>query len=146
MAWAGKVETTIGLGSRIRSSGFSHAGRFDPIGSLNHSRVTIVCAYFWQNEDGLAVRYGLVAYGVAAAMASGGAAAGDEAAGRETAIGVCARCHVIGDFNPNGGINSTPSFWIMARKPETYSAKIMTFDERRPHRGIGLELAQEEKE
>jgi len=67
-------------------------------------------------------------------------AAGDGTAGRETAIKWCSRCHVIGDYNPMGGINSTPSFWIMARKPETYSAKVLTFQERRPHASLEFDL------
>jgi mono/diheme cytochrome c family protein len=74
------------------------------------------------------------------------AAEGDSAAGREVAIKTCARCHVIGDYNPMGGIGSTPSFWIMARKPQTYTAKILTVTRRRPHRGMGLEVTPKELE
>lgn len=78
--------------------------------------------------------------------ASSAAAEGDSAAGREIAIRSCARCHVIGDYNPMGGIGSTPSFWIMARKPQTYTAKLLTVTQRRPHRGMGLEVSREELE
>lgn len=73
-------------------------------------------------------------------------AAGDGAAGREAAIKWCARCHVIGDYNPTGGINSTPSFWIMARKPGTYSAKVLTFQERRPHASLEFDLTERDVE
>ena len=65
---------------------------------------------------------------------------GDPAKGLDLAIERCARCHVIGDHNPMGGINSTPSFWIFARKPEVYTERLRTFDQRRPHRGIELSL------
>ena len=73
-------------------------------------------------------------------------AAGDAAAGREIAIEHCARCHVIGDYNPYGGINSTPSFWIFARKPEVYTERLRTFDQRRPHLGIELTLKPQQIE
>ena len=66
------------------------------------------------------------------------AAEGDPVRGKELAIKHCAKCHVIGDHNPYGGINSTPSFFIFARKPEVYDERVMTFDQRRPH--IALEL------
>lgn len=73
-------------------------------------------------------------------------AAGDAAAGRKLAIEKCALCHVIGDHNPYGGINSTPSFWIFARKPEVYTERLRTFDQRRPHLGIELTLKPEQIE
>ena len=73
-------------------------------------------------------------------------AAGDAAAGLKIAIERCARCHVIGDHNPYGGINSTPSFWIFARKPEVYTERLRTFDQRRPHLGIELTLKPEQIE
>ena len=73
-------------------------------------------------------------------------AAGDAAAGRKLAIEKCALCHVIGDHNPYGGINSTPSFWIFARKPEVYTERLRTFDQRRPHLGIELTLEPEQIE
>jgi mono/diheme cytochrome c family protein len=43
-------------------------------------------------------------------------AGGDVERGKALAVENCARCHVIGDHNPSGGINSTPSFWIFARQ------------------------------
>jgi len=59
-------------------------------------------------------------------------AQGDAAKGREIAKKHCARCHVIGADNRLGGIDSTPSFFLMARKPE-YLDRVATFFERRPH-------------
>ncbi len=50
-----------------------------------------------------------VAIRVAASFPIASAQAGSEA-GRKIAETHCARCHVVGDFNPMGGIGSTPSF------------------------------------
>jgi len=107
-------------------------------------------------------RHVRLALAVAALAASAGAAAaqyqpeifddswkrvtGDPAKGEQLAIEICARCHVIGDFNPMGGINSTPSFWIMRRKPETYAPKLLTIQERRPHAGMKLDVKRRELE
>jgi mono/diheme cytochrome c family protein len=59
-------------------------------------------------------------------------ATGDAAAGRELAIKYCARCHVIADYNPLGGIGSTPSFQGMTFLPD-YEQRLRTFYARRPH-------------
>ena len=51
--------------------------------------------------------------GAALLMAMMGAAApasADVDRGREVAATHCTRCHVVGDINPYGGIESTPSF------------------------------------
>ena len=51
--------------------------------------------------------------GVALLMAMMGAAvpaSADVDRGREVAATHCTRCHVVGDINPYGGIESTPSF------------------------------------
>jgi hypothetical protein len=51
--------------------------------------------------------------GVALLIAMMGAAApasADVDRGREVAATHCTRCHVVGDINPYGGIESTPSF------------------------------------
>ncbi len=64
--------------------------------------------------------------------ASASAADGDVGKGRELAIKHCARCHVVGDYNPVGGIDSTPSFQSLARFGDYY-ARFQTFYERRPH-------------
>ena len=58
------------------------------------------------------------------------------------AVENCALCHVIGDHNPSGGINSTPSFWIFARKPQIYSERLRTFDQRRPHISLDFDVSE----
>jgi mono/diheme cytochrome c family protein len=59
-------------------------------------------------------------------------AQGDVTAGRKLAIQHCARCHVVGDHNPYGGIGSTPSFQLLARRAD-YLERFQTFFARRPH-------------
>ena len=66
------------------------------------------------------------------APTSGAQAAGDSRKGREIAITHCSRCHVVGDHNPFGGIGSTPSFQLLARRGD-YLERFQTFFERRPH-------------
>ena len=44
-----------------------------------------------------------------------GMAVADVERGREMAATHCTRCHVVGDINPYGGIESTPSFIGMKR-------------------------------
>ena len=60
------------------------------------------------------------------------AVAGDREKGRQIAIDHCSRCHVIPDFNPYGGIESTPSFRLMARRDD-YLERFQTFFDRPPH-------------
>ena len=69
---------------------------------------------------------------------------GDSAKGEKTATQWCSKCHVIGEYNRYGGINSTPSFYIMARKPDTYSDKLLTFQERRPHAAIKFDVTEQD--
>ncbi len=57
---------------------------------------------------------------------------GDWANGRKIAVEHCARCHVVGDFNPFGGIGSTPSFQLLAKRDD-WLERYQTFYERRPH-------------
>ena len=57
---------------------------------------------------------------------------GRRVAGRKMSLKHCARCHVIGDFNPFGGIGSTPSFQLLARRGD-WLERFQTFYERRPH-------------
>ena len=59
-------------------------------------------------------------------------AGADAAAGRKISETHCARCHVIGDFNPMGGIGSTPSFQLLAKRGD-WRERFETFFERRPH-------------
>ena len=60
---------------------------------------------------------------------------GRRVAGRKMSLKHCARCHVIGDFNPFGGIGSTPSSgcwpgattgWSVSR-PFTSAGRIRIF-------------------
>ncbi len=64
--------------------------------------------------------------------AAGAHAAGDAKKGREIAIRHCARCHVVGDYNRLGGIDSTPSFQLLARRRD-FVERLQTFYQRRPH-------------
>ncbi len=57
---------------------------------------------------------------------------GNRVAGRKMALEHCARCHVIGDFNPFGGIGSTPSFQLLVKRND-WLERFQTFYERRPH-------------
>lgn len=60
------------------------------------------------------------------------APAADVEHGRKLARKYCARCHVVGDFNPHGGIGSTPSLqWI--KKLGDWRERFRTFYIRRPH-------------
>ncbi len=61
-----------------------------------------------------------------------GSYAADSEKGRDIAIKHCARCHVVGDHNPYGGIGSTPSFQLLAKRQD-YLERFQTFYERRPH-------------
>ncbi len=63
----------------------------------------------------------------------GARAEGDPRKGREIAIKYCARCHVVGDFNPMGGIGSTPSFQLLVKRRPDFVERFQTFYQRRPH-------------
>jgi mono/diheme cytochrome c family protein len=67
-----------------------------------------------------------------ALFATAARAEGDVKTGREFSIKHCTRCHVVGDANPNGGIGSTPSFQLLARRDD-WRERFETFFERRPH-------------
>ena len=56
--------------------------------------------------------------------------------GRATAQQHCSRCHVIGDFNPNGGISSTPSFQLLVNALKDYEERFDTFYVRPPHPAV----------
>lgn len=71
----------------------------------------------------------LLAGGPAPQMAQ---AAGDPEKGRAIAIEHCARCHVVGDHNPMGGIGSTPSFQVL-RTMKDWRDRFESFYARRPH-------------
>ena len=57
----------------------------------------------------------------------------DAEAGRKIAEQHCSRCHVVGDFNPTGGISSTPSFQLLVKRRPDYRERFKTFYARRPH-------------
>lgn len=59
-------------------------------------------------------------------------AEGDAATGRQIAIDHCSRCHVVPDHDPYGGIDSTPSFRLLARRDD-YLERFQSFYARRPH-------------
>ena len=59
-------------------------------------------------------------------------AGGDPIKGRKIAVEHCSRCHVIPDYNPMGGIGSTPSFKGLTRVAD-YEERIRTFFARPPH-------------
>ena len=59
-------------------------------------------------------------------------AEGDIKAGRKIAIDHCARYHVIGSYNRFGGIDSTPSFQMLAKRADM-AERLRTFYARRPH-------------
>ena len=44
----------------------------------------------------------------------------------------CARCHVVPDYNPYGGIGSTPSFKLLAGRDD-YLERFQNFFARPPH-------------
>lgn len=58
---------------------------------------------------------------------------GNIAEGRKVAQKTCTRCHVVGDFNPGGGISSTPSFQLLVKRRPDYKERFRTFFTRRPH-------------
>ncbi len=66
------------------------------------------------------------------AVPAGAHGDGNAARGKTVAEQHCARCHVVGDFNPYGGISSTPSFQLLAKRDD-WLERFSTFFERRPH-------------
>lgn len=82
---------------------------------------------------GIAVLIGLAAADTARA-------GGDPAHGRDLAIKKCSQCHVIGDYNPLGGVSNTPSFYIFSERLGLYRERLKTFDQRRPHLGRDLRV------
>ena len=53
--------------------------------------------------------------------------------GRELADKLCKGCHVVGTENRHGGIDSTPSFFLMSDKIDDYRQRLWTVTKRRPH-------------
>ena len=74
-------------------------------------------------------------------------AAGDLEKGRKVAETWCARCHVVGTARPYGGIDSTPTFFLMSEKLENYRQRMLTLKARRPHKALDLdELSRDDLE
>ncbi len=48
----------------------------------------------------------------------------------------CTRCHVVGNYNPNGGISSTPSFQLLVNALADYEIRFNTFFLRPPHPAV----------
>ena len=65
--------------------------------------------------------------------------AGDAEEGRRVAEKWCARCHVVGTAKPYGGIDSTPTFFLMSEKLENYRQRVQTFKQRRPHKALDFD-------
>jgi len=78
------------------------------------------------------VRSTLLATGLCLLLAVPARAAGDAERGRQIAIDHCSRCHVVPDHNPYGGISSTPSFRLLARRDD-YLERFRNFFDRPPH-------------
>ena len=78
--------------------------------------------------------------------APGAGAEGDRGRGRQVAIDNCSQCHVIGDYNPYGGVNNSPSFYVFAERPEVYRERLSTFDQRRPHLARDMDVSPKEIE
>ncbi len=62
--------------------------------------------------------------------------AGEIEDGKKTSQSHCTRCHVVGDFNPNGGISSTPSFQLLVNALKDYEERFATFYVRPPHPAV----------
>jgi len=78
------------------------------------------------------IRILLLAAGLCRVLAAPGRAEGDAERGRQVAIDHCSRCHVVPDYNPYGGISSTPSFKLLARRDD-YLERFQSFFARPPH-------------
>ncbi len=63
-------------------------------------------------------------------------AAGDGDKGREVAEKFCQGCHVVGSENRHGGIDSTPSFFLMSDKLDNYRQRLRSLKRRPPHISI----------
>lgn len=78
------------------------------------------------------MRTGIAVALIATALGPAEAGEGDAKLGRELSIKHCARCHVVGDYNRLGGIDSTPSFQMLVRRAD-FAERLKTFYQRRPH-------------
>ncbi len=60
-------------------------------------------------------------------------AEGNAEKGRELAEQLCKGCHVVGAGNRHGGIDSTPSFFLMSDKINNYRQRLWSLRARPPH-------------
>ncbi|MGI9492950.1 MAG: hypothetical protein ACR2QF_11180, partial [Geminicoccaceae bacterium] len=60
-------------------------------------------------------------------------AAGNADKGRDLADQFCKGCHVVGTDNRHGGIDSTPSFFLMHDKLDNYRQRLWSLKKRPPH-------------
>lgn len=60
-------------------------------------------------------------------------AAGNIDKGRDIADQLCKGCHVVGTENRHGGIDSTPSFFVMNDKLDNYRQRLWSLKRRPPH-------------
>lgn len=74
-----------------------------------------------------------LAAGVVIGLTSPAEAAGDIDKGRDVADQFCKGCHVVGTENRLGGIDSTPSFFLMHDKLDNYRQRLWTLKKRPPH-------------
>lgn len=56
--------------------------------------------------------------------------------GKTISLNHCTRCHVVGSFNPNGGISSTPSFQLLVNALKDFEKRFDTFYLRPPHPAV----------
>ena len=66
-------------------------------------------------------------------LMSSALAAGDIDKGRDLADQLCKGCHVVGTENRHGGIDSTPSFFLMHDKLDNYRQRLWSLRKRPPH-------------
>lgn len=71
--------------------------------------------------------------GVMITAAGPAGAGGDVNKGHELADRLCKGCHVIGRENRLGGIDSTPSFFLMSDKIDNYRQRLWSLKHRPPH-------------
>ncbi len=69
----------------------------------------------------------ILAMGAVSAQA---AEKGNIGKGQKIAEKHCTRCHVVGSFNPGGGISSTPSFQLLVKRRPDYKERFATNDAR----------------
>ena len=74
-----------------------------------------------------------IAASLVAFLGSSALAEGDADKGLELAERLCKGCHVIGAGNRHGGIDSTPSFFLMSDKIDNYRQRLWSLKRRPPH-------------